>query len=91
MVTLVPVIGLVQVGMQAGADRYMYLATLGPFMLIALGVSALTLKLKTMKFQTIKSSSGAPAVIPVIPVVSLAACVLAIILLSARTVSQTRV
>jgi tetratricopeptide (TPR) repeat protein len=35
-VTLIPVIGIVQVGGQAMADRYMYLPCLGPFLLIGL-------------------------------------------------------
>ncbi|MGD0885158.1 MAG: hypothetical protein ABSA46_09855, partial [Thermodesulfovibrionales bacterium] len=33
VVTLIPVIGIVQVGSQAMADRYMYLPSLGPFLL----------------------------------------------------------
>ncbi|MGD0885186.1 MAG: tetratricopeptide repeat protein [Thermodesulfovibrionales bacterium] len=36
VVTLIPVIGIVQVGSQAMADRYMYLPSLGPFLLIGL-------------------------------------------------------
>jgi hypothetical protein len=36
VVTLFPVLGIVQVGSQAAADRYMYLPSLGPFLLIAL-------------------------------------------------------
>ena len=39
--TLVPVIGLVQVGSQAMADRYMYLPAIGLFVALAWGVSAL--------------------------------------------------
>ncbi|MEE9614570.1 MAG: hypothetical protein V3W31_06400, partial [Thermodesulfobacteriota bacterium] len=35
--TLLPVIGLVQVGLQSAADRYMYLPSLGPFLLVGLG------------------------------------------------------
>jgi tetratricopeptide (TPR) repeat protein len=35
-VTLVPVIGIIQVGAQAMADRYTYLPSLGPFFLIGL-------------------------------------------------------
>jgi len=34
IVTLLPVIGLVQVGSQAAADRYTYIPLIGPFMLI---------------------------------------------------------
>ena len=38
LITLLPVIGLVQVGSQAAADRYTYLPSLGPFMLAGIGV-----------------------------------------------------
>jgi len=40
--TLVPVIGLVQVGMQAMADRYTYVPLIGPFIMIAWGIPELT-------------------------------------------------
>lgn len=36
--TLVPVIGLIQVGMQAMADRYTYVPLIGPFILVAWGL-----------------------------------------------------
>jgi tetratricopeptide (TPR) repeat protein len=39
--TLVPVIGIVQVGSQAMADRYTYIPLIGPFMMIAWGVPEL--------------------------------------------------
>jgi tetratricopeptide (TPR) repeat protein len=39
--TLVPVIGLVQVGGQAMADRYTYLPLIGPFLLLTWGMSDL--------------------------------------------------
>jgi Flp pilus assembly protein TadD len=39
--TLVPVIGLVQVGMQAMADRYMYVPMIGIFMMIVWGAADL--------------------------------------------------
>ena len=35
VITLVPVLGIIQVGGQAAADRYMYLALLGPLIVIA--------------------------------------------------------
>jgi protein O-mannosyl-transferase len=35
-VTLIPVLGLVQVGIQSMADRYTYLPSLGPFLLVGL-------------------------------------------------------
>lgn len=41
LVTLLPVIGLMQVGMQAAADRYAYLPSMGPFILIGAGFAHL--------------------------------------------------
>jgi tetratricopeptide (TPR) repeat protein len=37
LITLIPVLGLIQVGNQSMADRYMYLPSLGPFLLAGLG------------------------------------------------------
>jgi tetratricopeptide (TPR) repeat protein len=48
--TLVPVIGLVQVGRQAMADRYTYIPLVGLFIMIAWGVSALTYKWAHRRF-----------------------------------------
>jgi len=42
IVTLIPVIGLVQVGNQAMADRYTYIPLIGLFIIIAWGVTDLT-------------------------------------------------
>jgi tetratricopeptide (TPR) repeat protein len=39
VITLVPVLGIVQVGSQAAADRYAYLPGLGPFFLAGLGAA----------------------------------------------------
>src|SRR5208337_114159 len=36
VVTLLPVLGIVQVGNQSMADRYMYLPSLGPFLIMGL-------------------------------------------------------
>jgi hypothetical protein len=38
VVSLFPVLGIVQVGGQAAADRYTYMPSLGPFLLIGIGV-----------------------------------------------------
>lgn len=38
--TLAPVIGIIQVGIQASADRYTYLPSLGPFLITGIGVVA---------------------------------------------------
>ena len=40
--TLVPVIGLVQVGMQTSADRYTYLPLIGIFLLLSWGITDMT-------------------------------------------------
>jgi tetratricopeptide (TPR) repeat protein len=42
LVMLIPVIGLVQVGAQARADRYTYLPSIGIFIMLAWGADALT-------------------------------------------------
>ena len=47
--TLVPVIGLVQVGVQAYADRYTYIPYIGLFIMIAWGISELVSKWKYRK------------------------------------------
>jgi tetratricopeptide (TPR) repeat protein len=44
--TLVPVIGLVQVGSQAMADRYTYLPLIGPFLMLAWGGTELAERLR---------------------------------------------
>lgn len=44
--TLVPVIGLVQVGAQAMADRYMYLPSVGLFLMLAWGAAELAERMK---------------------------------------------
>ncbi|MBI4682732.1 MAG: tetratricopeptide repeat protein [Nitrospirae bacterium] len=46
VVTLLPVLGLVQAGNQAGADRYTYLPCIGPLFLTGLGTSWLWEKTK---------------------------------------------
>jgi tetratricopeptide (TPR) repeat protein len=47
--TLVPVIGLVQVGFQARADRYTYVPLVGLFIMATWGISELTKKLRFRK------------------------------------------
>jgi tetratricopeptide (TPR) repeat protein len=48
--TLVPVIGLVQVGQQAMADRYAYIPLIGLFIIIAWGVDSLTRRLPSRSY-----------------------------------------
>ena len=46
-VTLAPVLGIIQVGGQAMADRYTYLPSLGPFLLMGLGAAWVWGKIET--------------------------------------------
>ena len=39
VITLAPVLGIIQVGRQAMADRYIYLPSLGPFLIVGLAVA----------------------------------------------------
>ncbi len=39
VITLLPVIGIIQVGEQAAADRYTYIPSLGPFLLFGVGIT----------------------------------------------------
>ena len=48
--TLVPVIGLVQVGRQATADRYTYVPLIGLFVIVAFGVTEALARLPARKF-----------------------------------------
>jgi hypothetical protein len=47
--TLLPVLGLVQVGRQAMADRYTYLPSLGPFLIIGIAVVGISAKLNIVQ------------------------------------------
>jgi tetratricopeptide (TPR) repeat protein len=49
LVTLVPVIGLIQVGCQSMADRYTYLPVIGLFIIVAWGAADLTRNLRHQK------------------------------------------
>jgi protein O-mannosyl-transferase len=47
--TLIPVLGIVQVGGQAMADRYLYLPSLGPFLVMGLGAGWIVEKTNVLK------------------------------------------
>ncbi len=57
--TLVPVIGIIQVGMQAMADRYTYIPLIGIFMLIAWGVPEIA-KCQKISKEATKNLVGFP-------------------------------
>ena len=49
VVTLLPVTGIIQVGSQSMADRYTYLPSLGPFLIIGLAVASVMKRINVMK------------------------------------------
>jgi tetratricopeptide (TPR) repeat protein len=55
IVTLLPVLGIIQVGSQAAADRYAYLPSLGPFLLVGLATvsvwKSINLRQHTSKYM----------------------------------------
>ena len=55
---LVPVIGIVQAGEQARADRYTYLPQIGLYMLIAWGITDLMALIMTSKFGSRRAATG---------------------------------
>ena len=63
--TLVPVIGIVQVGEQAMADRYIYIPLIGIFIIVAWGVPELISKWR-YKEKVLSVSAGI-----IIPILSL--------------------
>jgi tetratricopeptide (TPR) repeat protein len=56
--TLVPVIGLVQVGNQAMADRYTYLPSIGVFIMVAWGAAEILHKVPYRKVVLTASAAG---------------------------------
>jgi len=64
--TLVPVIGLVQVGAQAMADRYTYLPMIGPFIMLAWGVQQLLPELPARRLIWGAASVGVLAIMVVL-------------------------
>jgi protein O-mannosyl-transferase len=56
LTTLVPVIGFIQVGAQARADRYAYLPLIGMFILIAWGIAEVLGRLPNSKIPIIASA-----------------------------------
>jgi tetratricopeptide (TPR) repeat protein len=79
LVMLFPVLGLVKVGTQAAADRYAYLAILGPLLLIGLGTAFAAERIS-------KSASRARAILFVLGLGALLS-----VLLTVLTVRQIRV
>ena len=49
VITLLPVLGIMQVGSQATADRYTYLPSIGPFLLMGVAVSQIAARINAQK------------------------------------------
>ncbi len=61
LVTLVPVIGLIQVGSQAMADRYTYVPLIGPFAMLAFGLPDLSRRAVARKGPVVVALPAAAA------------------------------
>lgn len=61
VITLAPVIGIIQVSNQAAADRYTYLPALGPFILVGVGAGAL-LKKREGLFAALAAATAAVSI-----------------------------
>lgn len=80
VIMLIPVLGIVQVGSQAMADRYTYLPSLGPFLLVGLVAAWLLTKIQRAKKPELTSK-----------IVTLAAVILLLVPLVYMTLSQIRI
>ncbi len=77
VVTLLPVLGIIQIGGQGAADRYTYIPSIGPFLLIGLGTAVFVEKMKG-------TSATGRVIFPLIPA-------LFVCLLGLMTVKQIKV
>jgi protein O-mannosyl-transferase len=80
VVTLVPVLGIVQVGSQLMADRYTYLPSIGPFLVAGLFAALIAEKVNTIKKRR-----------PIAVVSSVAVALIVLVSLSYLTVKQIAV
>jgi tetratricopeptide (TPR) repeat protein len=63
LITLLPVIGIIQVGFQSRADRYFYLPSLGPFLIVSLAAAWVYEKIGQRKVAILKPAAAVTAVI----------------------------
>jgi len=71
VITLIPVLGVVQVGTQSMSDRYTYLPSLGPFLIIGLAVAWFVRKINNIGGIALKLFSAVIAVLFLIILASL--------------------
>ncbi len=72
LVSLIPVLGLVQVGDQAMADRYTYVPLIGPFVAVVWGVSDLAARFARGRERSVSRARAAAATLVVLVLGSLA-------------------
>jgi tetratricopeptide (TPR) repeat protein len=58
LITLLPVIGIIQIGFQSRADRYTYLPSLGPFLIVGLGAAWVYEKLTEKESNILKAAAA---------------------------------
>jgi len=78
IVTILPVLGIVRLGAHFAADRYTYMPSIGPFLLIGLGIAALVEKV-----------SPPGSMYPLLRKIAVAAFIGLTVLLSVMTIRQT--
>ncbi len=78
LVTLLPVLGIVQVGNQSMADRYAYLPSLGPLLIIGLIAAAAYDKLTALKPQKMILTTAVPVLSVALLITLSYACILQI-------------
>jgi protein O-mannosyl-transferase len=72
VVTLIPVVGIVQAGGQAMADRYTYLPSLGPFLIVGIAAAIVSEKAGKSKQKGLVAASYAAALVVLAVLFSLA-------------------
>lgn len=80
LITLLPVLGIIRVGMQSMADRYTYLPSLGPFLVLGLAAARGYEKLEVQKKRGLKQEYTGAVI----------ACVL-LVLMSFLSIRQMRI
>jgi protein O-mannosyl-transferase len=78
IVTILPVLGIVRLGAHFAADRYTYMPSIGPFLLIGLGIATL-----------VEKDSPLGSIYPPLRKIAVAAFIGVTVLLSVMTVKQT--
>ncbi|MCK4738952.1 MAG: hypothetical protein KAT46_03295, partial [Deltaproteobacteria bacterium] len=85
LITLLPIIGIIQVGTQSAADRYMYLPSIAPFLLIG---ACLGFLIQTFNDKLSEKLSGS---LPVILAITLAGVIIILASLQLATLTRAQI